>query len=232
MKNKWKIKEVGIGDITPTPVNANSMSKSMFNLLKNNIRKSGLSSTIGCVKRNDGSYEIFSGNHRFKAARELGYTKMNIIYVNEKDLTNDELIALQLSHNSVTGNDDKGILKRLLDEISSIEFKEFAGISVDDLPTEEMFTGTIVPVSEHYKVSFILYSKDIDALKELLDITTEEVAQNDLVIVADGKDESWFLEEMTNIKKQFKIKSGSIALSKLLELAVTNVTQNEQDEIE
>ena len=225
--NKWKLKEVAIGDITPTPVNANSMSKPMFNRLKENIRKSGLSSAIACVRRETGDYEIISGNHRYKAVRELGYTSLNIIFAEEKDLTKDEIIALQLSHNSVTGNDDKGILKRLFDEISSIEFKEFASISVDDMKTEDMFTGTIVPVSEHYKVSFILYSKDIDALKELLDITTEEVAQSDLVIVADGKDESWFLEELSHIKSQFKIKSGSIALSKLLELAVTNVTKDE-----
>ena len=154
--NKWKLKEVAIGDIQPTPVNANSMSKPMFNRLKENIRKSGLSSAIACVKRPDGPYEIISGNHRYKAVRELGYTTINILYADEADLSKDEIIALQLSHNSVTGNDDKGILKRLFDEISSIEFKEFASISIDDMKTEEMFTGTIVPVSEHYRVSFIL----------------------------------------------------------------------------
>jgi hypothetical protein len=228
--NKWKLKEVGIEEVEATPVNANAMSKAMFTRLKANISKSGLSSTIACFLREDDKYEIISGNHRFMACKELGYSKINILYTEEANLTKDEIIALQLSHNSVTGNDDKGILKRLFDEIASIEFKEFANISIDDMKTEEMFTGTIVPISEHYRVAFILYNKDMENLQELFEITNEELSQSNLVIVADGKDERFFIEQLSHVKKEFDIKSGSIALSKLLELAVTNVTKNPDEE--
>ena len=86
----------------------------------------------------------------------------------------------------------------------------------------EVFTGSIVPVQEHYRVSLILYSKDIEALQELLQITKDEVNTSDLVIVADGDSESYFIEKMTDIKKTFEIKSSSIAFSKLLDINIEN----------
>lgn len=222
MKDKWKVKEVDVKDIVPTKVNANSMSKAKFEQLKSNIKKSGLSSSIACYKNQDGKYILISGNHRFRACVELGYTKLNILWTEEENLSNDEIIALQLSHNSITGSDDKNILKRLFNEISSLEFKEFASISVDDMEIEDLFTGSIVPVQEHYRVSLILYSKDIEALQELLQITKDEVNTSDLVIVADGDSESYFIEKMTDIKKTFEIKSSSIAFSKLLDINIEN----------
>jgi|ETNvirenome_6_30_1030629.scaffolds.fasta_scaffold03789_4 hypothetical protein len=218
MIDKWKVKQVGVEEIQHTEVNANSMSRTMFARLKANIKKSGLSSMISCYLTPEGKYVIISGNHRYKACIELGYTKLNIMYTEQENLSNDEIIALQLSHNSVTGNDDKGILKRLFEEISSIEFKEFASISVDDMEIEDLFTGSIVPVQEHYRVSLILYSKDIEALQDLLQITKQEVNTADMVIVADGDNESYFIEQMSRIKKEFEIKSSSIAFSKLLEI--------------
>ena len=227
---KWKVQEVSLEDIIGSKLNANSMSKSMFQRLKANIKKSGLSSMISCYKRDDGKYEIISGNHRYLACQELGFTTMPILCADESELSRDEILALQLSHNSVTGNDDKGILKRLFDEISNIEFKEFANISVDDMEVDDMFTGTIVPLQDHYRVSLILYSKDIKALQELLDITKEELSASDLVIAADGDIESYFIQKMGEIKKEFDIKSSSIAFSKLLELNVTNVTDNDKKE--
>ena len=41
-------------------------------------------------------------------------------------MTPDEIVALQLSHNSLHGEDDKGILKRMFAEIQSVDFKSFA----------------------------------------------------------------------------------------------------------
>ena len=82
------------------------------------------------------------------------------------NLDKDEIIALQISHNSIGGTDDKGILKRLMDEISSIEFKEFAFIPVDDMNMEDMFSASVVPIQEHYRVSFVLYAKDIKLIQD------------------------------------------------------------------
>jgi len=235
MNNKWKVKEVDIKDIEGTEVNANSMTKKNFTKLCKNIEKSGLSSMIACYLRKDGKYVIISGNHRYKACVTLGYSKLNILYADEKDLTKDEIIAVQLSHNSLHGSDDKGILKRLFDEIDNIDWKEVAHISIDDLEVEDMFSGSIVPVSEHYRVGLVLYRKDMDLIEELFEIVKEENSNSDMVILADGdKTEDDFLDTITHVKTEFDIKSVSIAFGKILELAkvglMTNLTNNDKKE--
>lgn len=224
MNNKWKVKEVNVKDIEETEVNANRMSKKDFAKLVKNIKESGLSSMIACYRREkDGKYVIISGNHRYRACVQIGYDKLNILYADEKELSRDEIIALQLSHNSLHGEDNKGILKRLFDEIESIDYKEFAHISVDDIKQEDMFSVSIVPVSEHYKVSLVLYKSDIEHLEELLEIIKEEKKQNDIVILADGDNtEAKFLEAISKVKKDYGIKSTSVAFSKILEIAMEN----------
>jgi len=221
MNNKWTHKEVSIEEIEHTEVNANTMPIEMFEQLCNNIRTSGLSSSISCYKRQtDGRYVIISGNHRFKACVELGYTTITILYAEEERLTRDEIIAIQLSHNSLHGEDDKGILKRLFDEIQSIDYKEIAYVEVDDLETETMFNESIVPVSEHFKVSLVLYRKDIELMEELLGIIRDESKRSDIVMLADGEEtEEAFLQVLTSIRNEFDIKSVSITFGLILSLA-------------
>lgn len=232
MKNKWKVKEVELNEIITTEVNANQMTDKEFDKLVDNIRKTGLSSMIACYKREeDGKYVIISGNHRFKACLKLGYSKLNILYANEKELEKDEIIALQLSHNSLHGQDDKGILKRLFDEIQSIDFKEFAHIDIADLQIDsDVFSATFVPISEHYSVGLILYKKDIDNLGSLLELVEGMRKTNEYVILADGdKTQDDFINAIDTAKKDYEIKSTGVAFSKILEMAmaqkVTNVTK-------
>lgn len=229
--NKWKIKEVGIGEIEPTKVNSNKMTEKDFNRLVENIKKTGLSSIIACYKRkDDGQYVIISGNHRYKACLKLGWNKINILYADEDDLEKDEIVALQLSHNSLHGEDDKGILKRLFDEIQSIDYKEFAHISIDDINTEKLFSTSFVPLSEHYSVSLILYKHDMELIDELFEITDEAKKNSDLVILADGeKVEDKYIDIITEIKKKYEIKSKSIAFSKILELAKKALEMEEKE---
>lgn len=220
MNNKWKVKEVELSEIVPTEVNANAMDKKDFDKLVRNIKKSGLSSMIACYRNEEGKYVIISGNHRYKACVKIGYSKINILYAEESELTKDEIIALQLSHNTLHGEDDKGILKRLFDEIGSIDYKDFAHIGVDDIAVEDMFSASIVPVSEHYKVTLVLYRKDIELIEELLEIIDEAKQESDMVIMADGtSNEGKFLTAISEAKKKFKIKSTSVAFSKILEMA-------------
>ena len=83
-----------------------------------------------------------------------------------------------------------------------------------------MFSASIVPVSEHYKVSLVLYRKDIELIEELLEIVDEAKQESDMVIMADGtSNEGKFLTAISEAKKKFKIKSTSVAFSKILEMA-------------
>ena len=93
--SKWKLDTIDIGLIDEAELNANQMTEQAFERLVTNIKQSGgLSSAIGCYKRENGRFVIISGHHRYRACVKLRYKEVPVIYANEKDLTKDEIIAL------------------------------------------------------------------------------------------------------------------------------------------
>lgn len=220
-REKWKLAEIPISEVVPAELNANKMSKDDFALLVSNIGQSGLSSTITCYKReSDGKYVIISGHHRYEACKKNGYSTIACIYADEKDLTKDEIIAIQLSHNSLHGEDDKGILKRLFEEIQSVNYKQFAHINIAEIDTFEGFSASITPVSEHFVMTLILYKSDIDALGELVGNIDEGIRSSEIVLVSPQEEnEELLMQLMKVIGEKYNIKSTNVKFSKILELA-------------
>ena len=131
-----------------------------------------------------------------------------------------EIIAIQLSHNSLHGESDRNILKKLFDEIRSIDFKEFAHINIDEIGTINTDNAAFSPEMEDYTMSVVLYKNDMDRVQDLLGVIRENVAKSDLVIVADGEPaEDIMLALMKQVKKEFDIRSSSVSLMKIFELA-------------
>ncbi|MBO6117344.1 MAG: ParB N-terminal domain-containing protein [Bacteroidales bacterium] len=217
---KWKIATVDIDLLQESELNANVMSDTDFNRLVENIKISGgLSSAIGCIKKGE-VFQIFSGHHRYRACVKLRYKQVPIIYADEKDMSNDELIALQTSHNSLHGEDDKGILKRLFDQIQSIQFKEFANVNIDEINTIDVDNVFFSVEQEHYAVSLIFYKKEYNLLNDLLGLVSEQTASHDVVVMTDSENtEDFYLKLMKEIERKYYIKSTSTRFQKLLELA-------------
>lgn len=219
--NKWKLDYISIEEIIPASLNANKMSEDNFEKLTNNIKKSGLSTAITCVKLSEsGKFQIIGGHHRYEACVKNGYTKIPCIYADEKDLSQDEIIAIQLSHNSLHGEDDKGILKRLFEQISSIDFKEFAHINMEEIGNIETFSSSVMPLSEHYTISVILYKEDLELLDELISDIKETMKTSELIILANQDNNEEMLLKLTKeVQNRYKIKSTNVTFSKILELA-------------
>ena len=219
--HKWKYEKVSIDLIDEADLNANVMTESDFDTLTNNIGKSGLSSVPTCYERSDnGRFVIISGHHRIRSCKKLGYSEVGILYADECDLSKDEIIAIQLSHNSLHGESDRNILKKLFDEIRSIDFKEFAHINIDEIGTINTDSAAFSPEMEDYTMSVVLYKNDMDRVQDLLGVIRENVAKSDLVIVADGEPaEDIMLALMKQVKKEFDIRSSSVSLMKIFELA-------------
>lgn len=216
--NKWKIEyEVPVELIDFTEKNANKMSAEAFETLVSNIRVSGLSSVIVAYRNTNGRYTLISGNHRFRACLELGYTKVPLLYVNKKDISEDEITAIQISHNTLHGESDKSILKELFDSIKNIDFKKFAYVSSEDLGSGDFIAPPINPLKETYTFSAVLYREDMDILESIIGTA---IKNSDIVLMADGeRNEEELLNVITQIKSKYKMFSSSIAFCKLLELA-------------
>lgn len=225
---RFKIEEVEISKIRLIDKNARYMEQTDFRALVDNIKRDGeLSSVPFCVKYDDGNFTVVSGNHRVEAAKMAGLTIIPVMYVQEKDTSNDEIRAKQLSHNSISGKDDPEILKQLLDEIRDVAFKEYAHISneilaaVKDIDyTVEMPSNEVVPVT----LMFIDTSKvAFDRLMEELKAYTPAELENTIIM---DKDYMKRLNEVAaKVSSRFKIKAQALSLCKMVEL-VDNMLQN------
>lgn len=220
-KEKWKLAHIPVEDVVPADLNANKMSDSDFEQLCKNISDSGMSSVVTCYHRNfDKKFVIISGHHRYRACVKDGYNTVPCIYAEEDDLSRDEIIAIQLSHNSLHGEDDKGILKRLFEEIQSIEFKQFSHINVSEIENINTFASSIAPVAEHFVMTLILYKSDLKLLDELLEGVRDGLKKGELVMLANqDPDEEIMMALVREIRHRYTIKSTNVTFSKILELA-------------
>lgn len=231
-ENRWKYDQVDINLIDEADMNANEMSGEDFAALCDNIGKSGLSSVPCCYKKNDGRFVMISGHHRLRACKKLRYTKIGILYCNEEELTKDEIIAIQLSHNSLHGQDNRNILKKLFEQIQTIEFKKFAHINMDDIAPVDTNGIDISVMKETFTFTVMLYPNSSKALDDLFGDIREQAKKSDVILLADqDPHEEMLLRLQKEIGDHFNIKSPSICFSKLLDLAKErlNEIQKEND---
>lgn len=218
---KTQIKEVELSLIDLVEKNAHFMAQDTFRQLIANIKRDGqLTSVPFLVEHNTGRYTVISGNHRVQAAKMAGIIKATFIVAHEDDITKDEILAIQLSHNSIVGQDDPEILKELLEEITDIAMKEYAHISneildavkdvdyVIDMPNNEIVPVTLMFVDTN-KLKF-------DELMETLDtLTPRELENTTLVNIETLKK----LNDITaKVGQKYKIKSQALAICKMVEL--------------
>lgn len=225
-ENRWKYEKVDINFIDEADMNANEMTGEDFAQLCDNIGKSGLSSVPSCYKKENGRFVMISGHHRLRACKKLHYKTIGILYCLESELSKDEIIAIQLSHNSLHGHDNTSILKKLFEQIQSVDFKQFAHVNVDEIPSVNTEGISVFALKENFVFTVVLYPDSFDSLDELFGDIREQASKSDALILANEKEnERLLLQLQTEIGKQYDIKSPSISFAKLLELASERLTE-------
>jgi len=225
-ENRWKYEKVDINLIDEADMNANEMTGEDFAQLCDNIGKSGLSSVPSCYKKENGRFVMISGHHRLRACKKLHYKTIGILYCLESELSNDEIIAIQLSHNSLHGHDNTSILKKLFEQIQSVDFKQFAHVNIDEIAPVSTDGISVFALKENFVFTVILYPDSFGNLDELLGDIREQASKSDALILANEKEnERLLLKLQTEIGKQYDIKSPSISFAKLLELASERLTE-------
>ena len=225
-ENRWKYEKVDISLIDEADMNANEMTGEDFAQLCDNIGKSGLSSVPSCYKKENGRFVMISGHHRLRACKKLHYKTIGILYCLESELSKDEIIAIQLSHNSLHGHDNTSILKKLFEQIQSVDFKQFAHVNVDEIPPVSTEGISVFALKENFVFTVVLYPDSFDSLDELFGDIREQASKSDALILANEKEnERLLLKLQTEIVKQYDIKSPSISFAKLLELASERLTE-------
>lgn len=115
-------------DLTLLEVNARYMRHEMFQQLVANLRRDKvLTSTPLVWLTPEQDRVVLSGNHRVAASIEAGLPEIHWLEVDE-ELTRDQQLALQLSHNAIVGEDDPEVLASLYAEISDVDLKAYSGL--------------------------------------------------------------------------------------------------------
>jgi len=225
-ENRWKYAKVDIQLIDEADMNANEMTGEDFEALCDNIKKSGLSSVPCCYRKDDGRFVMISGHHRLRACKKLHHKEIGILYCDESELSRDEIIAIQLSHNSLHGQDNQSILKKMFEQIQSIDFKKFAHVNIDEIAPIAADGIDVFAFQENFVFTVILYPNNFKNLDELFGDIREQSKKSDVIILAEQKpNEERLLKMQTEIGKEFNIKSPSITFAKLLELATERLNE-------
>jgi hypothetical protein len=164
-----ELRRVKARDLKPQAVNARFMAKDQFDALVANIREDGVLTSTPLLYQPGGvgDVEIVSGHHRTLAVLEaLGedaeYDAMVVLDAQSRD----QIIARQLSHNSISGVDDPATLKRLWEEIEDVDWKKYAAL--DDrtlklLAEVDLLAARVVPAEAAAVVVRALQKVRVDA---------------------------------------------------------------------
>jgi len=119
-------------------INARVMSPDKFERLVENIKENKRLESLPLVIRHEhpGSPDVYfliiSGHHRIRAARKALVLNVHAIVI-EEDLSKDKILAKQLAHNALQGQDDTSVLKQIYGAISDLNERIKSGITDQEL---------------------------------------------------------------------------------------------------
>lgn len=214
----FKIAVVPIDQLEFLEKNARFMKNETFQNLVNNIKKDGgLSQLPFCYLQENGKFKVLSGNHRSQAAIAAGMTEIPVLYT-DKELSKDEQLAIQLSHNSISGEDDPIILQELYDEIDDLSLKYYAGL--DDKMLEQLDKIQIDGISEaqldYLSVSFLFLPNEKEKLMEVIERVKEEVSSE--TILARYSEYDRLLDAQEKTQTSFDVHNGATSLMVILDI--------------
>ena len=123
-----EMRQMAPQDLRLLEKNARYMKRETFQRLKDNVeRDKALTSVPFAARDADGRYTVLSGNHRVMAAIDAGLVMIDVM-VTDEDLTEDQRVAIQLSHNELVGLDDPQKLRELYDSIGTVDYRVYSGL--------------------------------------------------------------------------------------------------------
>jgi hypothetical protein len=169
-----QIRRVRARDVREQPVNARYMAKSEYDALVANIRRDGVLTSTPLLYQPGGTgpIDVVSGHHRNRATLEaLGddaeYDAMVIL----DEQSRDEIIARQISHNSIAGQDDPALLAQLWNQIEDVDMRRYAAL--DDKTLEQLAKVDVTGLSElnldFTTITLVFLPHELDRAKAALE---------------------------------------------------------------
>lgn len=205
--------------------NARFFKRETFRQLRDNIAADKrLSSVPLCYRHEDGRLEVLSGNHRVQASIEAGLTHIMVLVITET-LDKSRRIAIQLSHNSLVGQDDQSILANLWAQVESVQDKLYSGLDSEML--QELVDVDLVnfatPQVPAHMVTFMFTDGERERLSEILDLLADVARRSSSVHIFPGAQYEAFTKLLQDVKNAEKIRDSSLAMTRILEIIATHL---------
>ena len=220
----YKAAVVSVDALELLEKNARFMRNETFrNLVENIKRDGGLSSVPFCLKLGD-RYRVLSGNHRVQAAQEAGVKRLLVLYT-DRELSREEQVSVQLSHNAIVGEDDPVILKELWDELEDISLKFYAGF--DDKLLGELEGTSLDSLSEvkldFRSFTFLFLPEETERLDEVFAKARQSVPLKDGRLARLAEFDR-LMDALAKTQAAHNVKNVAVALMLVLEAFERHLT--------
>jgi len=217
---------VHIDEVREQDVNARVMNPDQFERLTENIQKEArMESLIFAVQRGE-KFELISGHHRLRAARQAGVHEM-LILADTRDLSRSAVVAKQLAHNALAGEDDPDMLRALVSEIESLDDLLETGLDEEFLDSTKLKPVTFEAPEVEFQwkyVTLVFLPAQMKRFEELIEIMPDA---DDMVGVCDAGIYAKFCEVTQRLGKVENIRSIGTLVSRMLEISLEYVTDAE-----
>ena len=221
------VMEISPKELKLLEVNARYMKHEEFARLVDNIRKDGeLTSAPFCCLEEDGKYRVLSGNHRTRASIEAGIEKI-VCLATDDPLTEEQKIAIQLSHNAISGQDDLGTLKLLYERILDVDEKKYSGL--DDKTLELLQKVESIRFSEanlkFLMLNLVFLPDELKEAQEILDKALAEAKSADITWLARMSEYDKWLDSQEIAGSSKGVKNNATSFRIILDVFERNMHQ-------
>ena len=186
-----------------------------YDQLVQNIKRAGHLESVPFCALQGGVVETVSGHHRVRAAIDAGIKRAPIL-VDASGLTRSAMVAKQIAHNRLEGQDDPETLRLLFSLIETPDEMLESGVSGDILDAgDQTLEPLLVPhLDIDWKiVPFTFLPHQLDNLTAIIDA----IPPSDAVMVADMSQFKPFLDAATKFSRLKNIRNASTAIAVISE---------------
>ena len=221
-----KVIKINPREIKLLEVNARFMKADEFQKLVENVKRDGcLTQLPFCVYNDNWELEVLSGNHRVQAAIAAGLEEIDV-QITEENLTKDQRIGIQLSHNAIAGQDDMAILKQLYESIDDVNMKRYSGLDDETLKIlENISTQSMSYSGLQYQILNLMFlPTEIEEIKQVMKDVMKEVRQNEALMLSMSEYDK-YLDTLNEVSKGARIKNTAVGFMAMLEIVKNHMEE-------
>ncbi len=219
--------EINPREIKLLETNARYMKHEEFNRLVDNVRRDGkLTSTPFLCKDKDGRWLCLSGNHRTRAAIEVGLETITCLATDD-ELSEEQQIAIQLSHNAIAGLDDPATLKALYEKILDTNLKKYSGLDDKTLDLLDKFSSISISEAnlQFQALSMVFLPNELEAARKIIDEAKDRAkSSHDIWFARMSEYDAW-LDAQEIVSSACNVKNVATTVEIILKIFERNVTQ-------